>query len=175
MRSQILRQCRIMPALLIPSCAGSILGSHNKSTNGPLLMIGGRFESDNQALFEVLKTHSNGRIAVLSMASGFPEEVGQELVDDFLHYGFEAELLSLFWENREDSAFDPMLVEKISDYGSIFFSGGDQSRIVETLIQDGQETPALQCIRRCHSVGGLVAGTSAPRKVPGCRSQSARY
>ena len=119
---------------------GEYFGSHNKSTNGPLLMIGGRFESDNQALFEVLKTHSNGRIAVLSMASGFPEEVGQELVDDFLHYGFEAELLPLFWENREDSAFDPMLVEKISDYGSIFFSGGDQSRIVETLIQDGQET-----------------------------------
>jgi len=124
-------------------------------------MIGGRFESDNEALFEVLKTHSNGRIAVLSMASGYPEEVGQELVEDFHYYGFEAELLPLFWENREDSAFDPVLVDKLSSYGSVFFSGGNQTRIVETLIQDGEETPALQCIRRCHAEGGLVAGTSA--------------
>ena len=128
---------------------------------GPLLMIGGRLESDNQALFDALRLHSQGRIAVLAMASRYPEEVGQELVEDFQYYGAEAELIPLFWENRETAAFDPELVDRIARYGSIFFSGGDQSRIVETLIQNGEETPALACIRRCHASGGLVAGTSA--------------
>jgi cyanophycinase len=128
---------------------------------GPLAMIGGRFESDNEPLFTALKSHSQGRIVVLAMASGYPEEVGAELVEDFINYGFEAELLPLFWDNRHTAAFDSALVDKISDYGSVFFSGGDQSRITGTLIQDGRETPVLQSIRRAHAAGGLVAGTSA--------------
>jgi cyanophycinase len=124
-------------------------------------MIGGRLESDNRPLFEALKTLSNGRIAVLAMASGFPEEVGRELVEDFHSYGVEAELIPLFHENRRQAAFDESLIARIDDLGSIFFSGGDQSRIVDCLVQDGDETPALETIRRCHARGGLIAGTSA--------------
>ena len=101
------------------------------------------------------------RIAVMSMASGYPMEVGQELVDDFLHWGFETELVPLFWENREFAAFDVDVLARLEHYGSFFFSGGDQTRIVQALVQDGEETPALRSIRRCRAAGGLVAGTSA--------------
>jgi cyanophycinase len=124
-------------------------------------MIGGRLEADNRPLFEAMKHHSRGRIAVLAMASRYPEEVGEELVEDFQYYGLEAELIPLFWENRETAAFDRRWVERIASYGSVFFSGGDQSRIVDSLVQNGEETPVLECIRRCHAAGGLVAGTSA--------------
>ncbi len=140
---------------------GGDLALQSAQGKGPLLMIGGRLESDNQPLFEALKLHSRGRIAVLAMASRYPREVGEELVEDFQFYGADAELIPLFWENRETAAFDPALVDKIASYGSVFFSGGDQSRIVGSLIQDGAETPVLECIRRCHAAGGLVAGTSA--------------
>ena len=128
---------------------------------GPLALIGGRFESDNEILFQRLKTLCHGRIAVLAMASSYPLEVGQELVEDFRSYGFEAELVPLFWENRESAAYDEGVIDALASHGSIFFSGGDQSRIVETLIQAGKETPALECIRDCHARGGLIAGTSA--------------
>lgn len=97
----------------------------------------------------------------MSMASGYPLEVGQELVDDFHAYGFDAELVPLFWENRESAAADVDVLRRLEHYGSFFFSGGDQSRIVQTLVQNGEETPALRMIRRCHEAGGLVAGTSA--------------
>ena len=53
--------------------AGETLGSNTAQGKGPLLMIGGRLESDNEALFEALKFHSNGRIAVLAMASRYPQ------------------------------------------------------------------------------------------------------
>ncbi len=137
------------------------LRQHGCGTRGPLALIGGRFEADNEALFEALKPLCKGRIAVLSMASGYPLEVGQELVDDFQHYGFEAELIPIFWENRQTAAFDPELTARLADFGSFFFSGGDQTRIVETLVQDSQETPALLEIRAAHARGGLMAGTSA--------------
>jgi cyanophycinase len=132
-----------------------------RARNGPLAMIGGRLESDNAALFESLRTLSSGRIVVLAMASQVPEEVGSELVDDFRAYGCDTELLPLYWDNRERAAYDEALVARVAAAGSVFFSGGDQSRIVGSLIQHGEETPVLQQIRRSHAAGGLVAGTSA--------------
>jgi cyanophycinase len=137
------------------------LSFQDSHARGPLALIGGRFESDNEILFQRLKTLCHGRIAVLAMASSYPLEVGQELVEDFRSYGFEAELVPLFWENRESAAYDEAVIDALAAHGSIFFSGGDQSRIVETLIQAGKETPALECIRDCHARGGLIAGTSA--------------
>ena len=113
------------------------MGSGHTTPTGPLMMIGGRLESDNQPLFEAMKAHCGGRIAVLAMASSVPLEVGQELVDDFHSYGFDAALLPVFWENRESSAHDPELVARLAEFGSVFFSGGDQSKIVGTLVQEG--------------------------------------
>ncbi|MEE4204111.1 MAG: cyanophycinase [Halieaceae bacterium] len=128
---------------------------------GTLALIGGRFEPDNSPLFAALRQRCNGRIAILSMASGYPEEVGAETVEDFRAQGFYAELVPIFFETREQSAFDANYVERIKAFGSVFFTGGDQSRIVNTLIQNGEETPALLAIRAVYRDGGLIAGSSA--------------
>lgn len=134
--------------------------AHTRQT-GTLALIGGRFEADNDALFAALRTHSNGRIAILSMASGYPEEVGAETEEEFRAQGFDAQHLPLFFENRESSAFDGALLERLRAAGSVFFTGGDQSRIVGTLIQNGEETPALGVIRELYANGGLISGSSA--------------
>lgn len=128
---------------------------------GSLALIGGRFEADNTPLFKALYERCNGRIAICSMASGFPEEVGAETVDEFRSHGFYAELVPVYFENRQESAYDPHLIERLQAFGSVFFTGGDQSRIVGTLIQDGIETPALTAIRELYLAGGLIAGSSA--------------
>lgn len=132
---------------------------------GALALIGGRFEPDNQALYAALRSHSDGRIAVLSMASGYPEEVGEETVDEFRDQGFYAELVPIFHETRNASPFDPALIERLHAFGSVFFTGGDQSRIVSTLVQGGTETPALTAVRELHRRGGLIAGSSAGAAV----------
>jgi cyanophycinase len=124
-------------------------------------MIGGRFEADNDALYGALRKRCDARIAVLSMASGYPLEVGQEIVDEFRAQGFYAELVPIFFETRDTSPFDASLVERLQAFGSVFFTGGDQSRIVGTLVQEGRETPALAAIRQLHRDGGLIAGSSA--------------
>ena len=162
------------------SSNGYLLSNSSTAPRGSLAMIGGRFESDNEKLFQALKDRCDG-IAVLSMASGYPEEVGSELVEDFQRYGFETELLPLFWENRETSAFDPDIIQRLQHYGSVFFSGGNQARIVETLVQGGVETPALACIRRCRarnnrllialSVVSNVRPHDSRRHLAQCRGQ----
>jgi len=128
---------------------------------GSLALIGGRFEADNSALFSALYDRCDGKIAVCSMASGYPEEVGAETVDEFRAHGFYAELVPIFFENREESAFNAQLIERLCAFGSVFFTGGDQSRIVGTLVQNGEETPALRAIRELYVAGGLIAGSSA--------------
>ena len=124
-------------------------------------MIGGRFEADNDALFGALRERCNARIAILSMASGYPEEVGEETVHEFRAQGFYAELVPVFYETRATSPFDERLIERLRAFGSVFFTGGDQARIIATLVQDGVETPALIAIRELYADGGLIAGSSA--------------
>jgi len=54
---------------------------HTSAPRGSLAMIGGRFEADNHALFAAMRARCDSRIAILSTASGYPEEVGAETVD----------------------------------------------------------------------------------------------
>ena len=131
---------------------------------GTLALIGGRFEPDNDAVYDALRAPSRGRIAILSMASGFPQEVGAETAEEFRAQGFDAEHLPLYFEHPQ-SAFDDALLDRLRAAGSVFFTGGDQSRIVGTLIQGGVETPALTCIRRLYASGGLISGSSAGAAV----------
>jgi cyanophycinase len=122
--------------------------------------VGGRLEADNTAVFDAMKPLCGGRIAVIPVASSIPEEVGAETVDSFAGNGFDARLIPLYWRGRE-SAFEQALVDQVESCGGVFFTGGDQSRIVHTLKQGGSETPLLKTIRSMHASGGLVAGSSA--------------
>ncbi|MFO1075604.1 MAG: cyanophycinase [Geminicoccaceae bacterium] len=128
---------------------------------GALAIIGGRFEDDNEAVFAAMHELARGRIAVLPTASSAPDEVGDEARASFLARGFACEVVAITKENCRRSAFDPTIVATLERYGSVYFTGGDQTLIFQALIQDGQPTPALEAIRRCWLAGGLIAGSSA--------------
>ena len=55
----------------------------------------------------------------------------------------------------------PTLIARVADYGSVYFTGGDQANIVGALAPGGVETPLLAAIRAARAAGGLVAGSSA--------------
>ena len=130
-----------------------------------LVIIGGRFEADNRALHEAMRALSGGRIAVLPTASGEPRAAGEEARDGFRAYGIESEVVPLDKDNWRVAAFDAEVVALLERFGSVYFTGGDQTLIVRALIQDGRETPALAAIRRAFAAGGLIAGSSAGAAV----------
>ncbi len=130
------------------------------SQAGRLAIVGGRLEADNAAVFDAIRPLCGGRIAVIPVASQIPQEVGAETVDSFIGNGFTAELMPLFWQER-GSARDQDLVDLVGSCGGVFFTGGDQSRIVRSLVQNDSETPLLEAIRVMYASGGLVAGSSA--------------
>ncbi len=51
-----------------------------RRAGGPLVIIGGRLEVDNDEVFEAMRALSQGKLAVLPTASGEPEAVGAETV-----------------------------------------------------------------------------------------------
>ncbi len=133
--------------------------------NRRLALVGGRLETDNVAVFDELRRLAAGRIAIIPTASEIPDEVGEEALEAFRGHGFDATLIGLYGRHRFRRAFDAGVVSRLRDYRSVFFTGGDQLRIVDTLVQDGRETPALQAIRQNLAEGGLVAGSSAGAAV----------
>ncbi|MFQ8430137.1 cyanophycinase [Amaricoccus sp. W119] len=126
-----------------------------------LAVIGGRLEDDNVAVYAEMHRMSGGRILVFPTASGEPREVGEETLRAFQNHGFEAEVCDLTAENAGQAAYDPANLGKVADFGSVYFTGGDQAKIVAALVRDGAETPVLAAIRAAHRAGGLIAGSSA--------------
>ena len=53
------------------------------------------------------------------------------------------------------------LCARVAAFGSVYFTGGDQAKIVGALAPGGGETPVLAAIRAAQAAGGLVAGSSA--------------
>lgn len=134
------------------------------TTCGRLAIVGGRLQPDNAAICEAMKRLCNGRMAVIPLASEIPLEIGAEAVDSFRDNGIETELVPLLWDEPR-SAFADNVVDLIRSYGSVFFAGGDQNKVVRSLVRDGVDTPALRAIRELQRGGGLVAGSSAGAAV----------
>ncbi|MDP1013895.1 hypothetical protein Q6293_29730, partial [Klebsiella pneumoniae] len=56
---------------------------------------------------------------------------------------------------------DPALIARVAACRAVFFSGGAQEYIVDTLQPGGRETAMLAAIRAVFAAGGVVGGTSA--------------
>jgi cyanophycinase-like exopeptidase len=55
-------------------------------------------------------------------------------------------------------------VALVHDYGSVFFTGGNQSFITDALAPAGVASPLLTAIRDVHAQGGLVAAQARARR-----------
>ncbi|GGY49404.1 cyanophycinase [Parvularcula lutaonensis] len=124
-------------------------------------IIGGRLEDDNRRVYREMRRLCGGRILIFPTASSEPMEVGEETLAAFEMHGFKAEVAHVTEDNAPMTAHDAGLIEKVREFGSVYFTGGDQSKLLNALKPGGVETPLLQAIRDAHRNGGLLAGSSA--------------
>jgi cyanophycinase len=126
---------------------------------GPLVIIGGAEdkEGDCTVLREFVRRAGgiNAQIAVLTAATSAPREVGDNYIRVFERLGAE-DVRVIDTERREDSD-TPDALEKVEHATGIFFTGGDQARIID-LIKD---TKLDAAIRQRHAAGATIGGTSA--------------
>lgn len=119
-------------------------------------MIGGGPRPD--AILEKIVELSAGKtLLVIPMASSIPDTVGWEHRDKFISLGARAEALQL---SKSDSSNSEIL-DKIKSAGGIWFSGGDQNRLMEYVGAKSMR----EAIHFAYENGAVISGTSAGTAV----------
>lgn len=130
---------------------------------GHLLIIGGNEDKEKECRilrkFVEMAGGRDARIAVLTTATEFPREVGNEYKSLFQRIG--AETATVVYIDNRDTANDKHKVEDILHATGVFITGGDQLRL--TSILGGSHTDAA--IREAYLNGTVIAGTSAGASV----------
>lgn len=130
---------------------------------GHLLIIGGN--EDKAGDCRVLKKFvemaggRKARLAVLTTATEFPREVGNEYRSLFVDLG--AQSTTVIYIDDRNTANDRHKVDDILQATGVFITGGDQLRL--TSILGGSQTDAA--IRSAYLGGTVIAGTSAGASV----------
>lgn len=135
---------------------------------GYAVVIGGALSPENEEVWSQLVALSGGKGArwvVFGTASQSPDRTARRLMAALEKHGAVAEAIpvapALGWVDLDKAVRDPLLLEQVRSAKGIFFSGGAQERIVDTLQPKGKATPMLDAIWEVYRKGGVVAGTSA--------------
>ncbi|MEP6502091.1 MAG: cyanophycinase [Betaproteobacteria bacterium] len=149
-------------ALAALSAAGAL------ATTGTAVPIGGALRNDNAAVWTRLVQAAGGpgaRFVVFGTASIEPEASAEDAAKTLRQYGAVATVVPVapMIKGLDVAAAvrDPRYIAQVKAARGVFFTGGSQDRIVETLQPLGKRTPLLEAIWSVFNDGGVVAGTSA--------------
>ncbi len=124
------------------------------------------FESADQR--EIVELIGEGPVGVFAAASAEARRTAEEHVDFFKRNGVEAIDLGITIDNVEYAERNPEILDKIASMRSIFMCGGNQIRLVETLLHRGEESAVLRAIASAYAHGAtLIASSGAVSAVSG--------
>lgn len=140
----------------------------NAPAAGTVFAIGGALKPDSDAVWQRLVDEAGGAgapIAVFPTAAYEPERIAAQIVAALGRCGACAEVVPvaphLQGVDLQAQLHDPALIARVAASRAVFFSGGAQEYIVDTLMPGGRATAMLDAIRAVFAAGGVIAGTSA--------------
>lgn len=152
----------LRPLLLAALCSATTAHA------GTAIVIGGALKTDNDAVWQRVVDEAGGagaRIAVFATAAANPARSGAQIAAALNRRGARAEVIPvaprLAGVDLAANLVDPALIAQVKASRAVFFSGGAQELIVDTLQPGGQPTAMLKAIREVFDGGGVVAGSSA--------------
>jgi cyanophycinase len=135
-------------------------------------VIGGALKSDNDAVWSRLVQLAGGpgaRYVVFATASGNPERSAARIIANLRSHGAVAQHVAvaplLPGTDVAREVENPKWIELVRGARGVYFAGGAQERIVDTLMPGGRVTPLLQAVWDVYRSGGVVAGSSAGAAV----------
>lgn len=152
---------------------------------GTVVAVGGALEEDNAAVYRALidaMPADAGDVVIIPAASGIIGRSVPRATEAFIAHGIEPSRIRTVhvalvddpdtkdvdesrWAN---GASDTAEIAKLAKAGLVWMIGGDQMRIMATLVKsDGSDTPMLAAIRKRLEDGAVVGGTSAGAAVIG--------
>lgn len=168
-----------MPYLLALSLSlGSPLLYAESRPQGQLMIVGGALASSNQAVYQQFIQSAGGkekaRVLVIPAASSQPVKYFRQFQQDLVLYGVpeqQVQLLPIAVKNDKttaedeslwhNNAADPQLAAAVQQATAVWFLGGDQNLLVDSLKPNGKNSLVLDAVWQLYQRGGLVGGTSA--------------
>lgn len=109
-----------------------------------------------------------GPVGVLAAASSEPAKTAREHIELLARHGIQGVDLGVSIDTVEYTAQDADFLEGIGAMTGILLCGGNQIRLVETLLHRGEESALLRAIARAHANGmPLVAASGAASALSG--------
>lgn len=152
----------------------------NKSGSGTLIIVGGALADSNWAVFNAMLNSVGGadkaKVAIIPAASSKPSKYGTLFKNKMIELGVDSKAIhtlpiavtddastkGIDESTWHENANDIKLAKQLSDKNLVWFTGGDQTRITRTLVnQDGSDSLVLAQLRRIYLQGGTIGGTSA--------------
>jgi len=149
-------------------------------TQGNLVIVGGGLEADNASIYHELIALAGGAekasFAVIPAASGVPVQsyisfrnilIGYHVKPEHIHLiniamADDDSTLNFNEAEWRSNGMDTNLARIIKSCSGVWFTGGDQTRIIKTLhTTDGAKTPVLKAVWEVYQRGGVLGGSSA--------------
>jgi cyanophycinase len=134
-----------------------------EKVKGKLMIIGGAEDKEGDCTILKKLVDLAGRrdanIVIMTVASEYPERIGNEYTHIFKRLGVE-NINAIHIHSRQDANYDEF-VGRIEKASCIFFTGGDQLRITSLL----GGTKAEEILKKAYYRGVVIAGTSAGASV----------
>lgn len=133
---------------------------------GHLVIAGGAVSTENKAIYRAIVGGMNdpdGQIGILPTASGEAALAVQDQIEGFTNAGTPAAQLvpiDVTIANPQD-ANSPAIAKLIRNCDAVFFTGGDQARVLDAFKPGGVETEGARALRGVLARDGVLAGTSA--------------
>lgn len=125
--------------------------------SGALIAIGGGLSDENTVVYrELCASSSAARIVIVTAASGSQEEAATEVREAISRHCPSASIEVVTRETSTDET-----VARFNNATALFFTGGDQKRIVARYRPAGVESAESRAMRALLLRGGVIAGTSA--------------
>jgi cyanophycinase len=135
---------------------------------GYAVVIGGALTADNDAVWSRLVQLAGGegaRFVVFATASNNPERSAARIIANLRSHGAAAEHVAVAprieGTDLAREVENPKWIDLVRGARGVYFAGGAQERIVDTLMPGGKVTPLLQAVWDVYRSGGVVAGSSA--------------
>lgn len=134
-----------------------------------LILLGSSPVSSDPAMVAgPLAALKGGRVGVLAAASATPERTAREHIVLLESHGIEGVDLGVTIDTVDYAAQDAALLEAVEGMAGILLCGGNQIRLVETLVHRGEESALLRAIARAHAGGAaLIAASGAASALSG--------
>lgn len=172
---KVLNLTRALLGAWVLSC---LFGLTAAQADGTLLIVGGALREDNSEVHRALIQGMlpAGPMVIIPAASGRPARSATAFVGSLEAHGLARERIRVFplavRDDKEtaevdesqwaENAWNSELIENIRDAAGFWFTGGDQMRITQTLVNtQKQESPLLNLVRERLAAGAVVGGSSA--------------